>query len=230
MRLDKFICKSTDLNREQARQKIQTGQAWVNGDVITEPSMQVHENNRILLNDLVLVPRASTYIMMYKPQDYICSNVDESYPSLFNLLNLEKSQDFHIAGRLDADTTGLVFITDDGRWSQNIISPVKQCYKTYRVSLRNPIENNAITQFSQGIQLQGETHLTRPAKLQIITGQEVLLSISEGKYHQVKRMFAALANKVVTLHRQQIGDISLDPILQPGQWRYLTKDEVAAFL
>jgi len=131
----------------------------------------------------------------------------------------------------------LVLITDDGRWSHNVISPKKSCEKTYRVWLRNIIEpDNAVAlieHFKQGIQLQGESSLTRPAKLTIVTDSgvdnEVLLTITEGKYHQVKRMFAAVGNRVIGLHREQIGAIQLAD-LPAGEWRELTVDEIAQFL
>ncbi|WP_281559262.1 pseudouridine synthase [Thalassomonas sp. RHCl1] len=229
MRLDKFICKSTEFSREQARELILGGNIRVNGEILTDPAKQVHENNEILFKGSRLKARDSRYIMLHKPAGSICSNVDENYPSVFSLLSFDRVDDLHLAGRLDVDTTGLVFITDDGRWSQQIISPKNQCYKTYLVGLRNPVADGVVQQFASGLQLQGEKELTLPARLQIITPQQVLLSIMEGKYHQVKRMFAAIGNKVVSLHRQQIGDIALEPGLQPGQWRYLTPDEVSCF-
>ncbi|WDE05609.1 pseudouridine synthase [Thalassomonas viridans] len=229
MRLDKFLCKSTELSREQAREHILDGDVRVNGYVQTDPAKQVHENNEILFKGARLAARASRYIMMNKPRGTICSNVDDHYPSLFGLLNFSRVDDLHLAGRLDVNTTGLVFITDDGRWSQQIISPKSQCYKTYKVGLKKAVGEDAVRAFAQGIQLQGEKGLTLPAKLQLLTGRQVLLSIVEGKFHQVKRMFAALGNRVVTLHRQQIGDVVLDPRLQPGQWRELTPEEVASF-
>ena len=167
--------------------------------------------------------------MMNKPLDTICSNVDEVHPSLLHFVDVDKAFDLHIAGRLDVDTTGLVLITDDGRWSHNIISPKKLCKKTYRVWLRDPLDESVIEQFKSGVQLQGEASLTRPAELIIIENcenKEVLLTITEGKYHQVKRMFAAVYNKVVGLHREQIGDIVLPDDLDLGQWRFLTADEV----
>ncbi|PCI63221.1 MAG: 16S rRNA pseudouridine(516) synthase [Gammaproteobacteria bacterium] len=234
MRLDKFICKSTELTRTEAKKLLKKGMVRVNGEVIKDPSTQVHENNAITLDngasEQMLSARSSRYIMMHKPAETICSNVDEVYPSLLHYIDLDKAFDLHIAGRLDADTTGLVLITDDGRWSHNIISPKKDCPKTYRVQLRDEITNDKqdalITQFSQGIQLQGEKDLTKPAILKIITSNEALLTITEGKYHQVKRMFAAVGNKVVGLHRQQIGSIKLDEKLSAGQWRFLTDDEI----
>ena len=155
--------------------------------------------------------------------------MDETYPSLLHLIDVDRAFDMHIAGRLDADTTGLVLITDDGRWSHNIISPKKQCEKVYRVWIRNPLKDDTAEKFTAGVQLQGEDSLTRPAKLEKIDEQEVLLTITEGKYHQVKRMFAAVGNKVVGLHREQIGPIKLAD-LPLGEWRYLTQTEVETFL
>lgn len=135
--------------------------------------------------------------------------------------------ELHIAGRLDADTTGLVLITDDGRWSYNIITPSCKCPKVYRVDLSRPIADDTAEKFKQGLQLQGEQELTLPASLSVISPQRVLLTITEGKFHQVKRMFAAVGNKVTALHREQIGSVVLD--VAPGQWRYLSAVEIQSF-
>ncbi len=233
MRLDKFICKSTALTRTEAKKLLKRGEVCVNGEVIKNPAQQVHENNTIAIDGQLLTARSSRYIMLNKPMDFICSNVDEVYPSLLHLLDVDKAFDLHIAGRLDADTTGLVLITDDGRWSHNIISPKKACTKTYRVWLRDNIVGEQqpvlIEQFVQGIQLHGEKNLTRPAQLNIVNENQVLLTITEGKYHQVKRMFAAVGNKVVGLHREQIGKVKLDENLALGQWRFLTPEEILVF-
>ncbi len=231
MRLDKFVCKSTELTRKEAIQCIHSGEVFVNGEVATSEATQVHENNRVLLNGDKLKARDFRYILMNKPAGTVCSNIDEVYPSLFNYLEVDKVSELHIAGRLDADTTGLVLITDDGRWSFNITLPSNDCRKIYRVQLSQAIpaehRQDLIDQFKKGLQLQGEMGLTRPAKLDIITPKEVLLTITEGKFHQVKRMFAAVGNRVVGLHREQIGEVCLD--LDVGQWRYLSKNEVESF-
>ncbi|MDO6445753.1 pseudouridine synthase [Colwellia sp. 1_MG-2023] len=229
MRLDKFICKSTELTRTEAKRLLKSGSVCVNGEISKNAAMQVHENNDITVEGQSLVARESRYIMLHKPLDTICSNVDEGYPSLFHLIDVDKAFDMHVAGRLDADTTGLVLITDDGRWSHNIISPKKQCEKVYRVWLRDEVRADSAEKFKVGVQLQGESSLTLPAKLNIINEKEVLLTITEGKYHQVKRMFAAIGNKVVGLHREQIGHIKLAE-LPMGEWRYLTAEEVSEFL
>ena len=227
MRLDKFVCKSTRLTRDQATAMIADGCVVVNDDVICDVATQVHEDNHICLNGDRLTARASRYILMHKPADTICSNIDEAYPSLFNYIDVENASELHVAGRLDADTTGLVLVTDDGRWSFNIITPAKLCQKVYRVGLSRPINEDIAAKFLHGVQLQGEQQLTRPAILEIVTSNEVLLTITEGKFHQVKRMFAAVGNRVVSLHREKIGAIQLD--VDIGLWRYLTDDEVNSF-
>lgn len=228
MRIDKFICKSTELTRSEAKKVLKSGDVRVNGEVVKNAATQVHENNTVDIDGQILTPRGSRYIMFHKPLDTICSNVDEVYPSILHYIEVDKAFDLHIAGRLDADTTGLVLVTDDGRWSHNIISPNKECEKTYRVWLRNPIDESAIEKFKTGVQLQGESALTKPGLLEIIGEKEVLLTITEGKYHQVKRMFAAIGNKVVGLHRERIGCVELDD-LALADWRYLTEEEVNYF-
>jgi len=227
MRLDKFVCKSTELTKKEAIQRINFGEISVNGEITTNEATQIHENNRIMLNSVKLKARDFRYILMHKPAGTICSNIDEAYPSLFNYLDVDKASELHIAGRLDADTTGLVLITDDGRWSFNITTPTQECCKVYRVSLSNKIADDAASKFEKGVKLQGEQQLTLPATLEVITPKEVLLTITEGKFHQVKRMFAAVGNRVVSLHREQIGEICLD--VELGQWRYLTNEEVQSF-
>lgn len=228
MRLDKFVCKSTALTRSNAIQRINGGELSVNGEIINNEATQVHENNIILLNGLRLKARDFRYIVMHKPADTICSNIDEAYPSLFNYLDIDKASELHIAGRLDADTTGLVLITDNGRWSFNITQPTNKCSKVYRVNLSNEIADDVVSKFEKGMKLQGEQQLTHPATLEIISSKEVLLTITEGKFHQVKRMFSAVGNRVMSLHREKIGDIFLD--VELGQWRYLTNDEVQSFI
>ena len=224
MRLDKFICKSTELTRNEATRVIHAGKVIVNDEVIKNEAAQVHENNIITLHAQRLKARSFRYILMHKPSDTICSNIDEAYPSLFNYIDIDNSSELHIAGRLDVDTTGLVLITDDGRWSFNITSPDKQCEKVYRIGLRDVLTDDVALKFQNGVRLQGENRLTLPAKLNIISPKEVLLTITEGKFHQIKRMFAAVGNRVISLHREKIGEISLD--IDVGQWRYLTVDEV----
>ncbi|MGL6146861.1 MAG: pseudouridine synthase, partial [Plesiomonas sp.] len=132
----------------------------------------------------------------------------------------------HPAGRLDIDTTGLVLLTDDGQWSHRITSPRHHCEKTYLVTLADPVDASAIALFAEGVQLRSEPDLTRPAVLELLGSHQARLTITEGKYHQVKRMFAAIGNKVTALHRECVGGIALDSNLAEGEYRRLTDDEV----
>jgi 16S rRNA pseudouridine516 synthase len=240
MRLDKFICKSTHFTRAEAREAISSGRVQINGWYDCHEATQVHENNIMTLDGEILQARPSRYLILHKPAGFVSSNVSGRYPSLFNNLTIDNLisddasnldladiENLHIAGRLDADTTGLVLITDDGRWSFNVISPKSECEKVYRVSLRDPITDDAINQLVNGVLLRGREELTLPAKLTVVTEKEVLLTITEGKYHQVKRMFGAVRNKVVALHREKVGQLTLD--IPVGKWRYLTEEEVGYF-
>lgn len=226
MRLDKYICQSTTLTRSQAKKAIAQGRVSNSELILKNSAYRVSDNEQISLDDNTISIRGHRYIMLNKPQGYICSTVDEHLPSILNLIDVEKPEQLFIAGRLDADTTGLTLITDDGKWSHLITSPRKKCSKRYRVSHAEAMQMQAIEQFKVGIQLKNEGQPCLPAQLEIIAELQALLTISEGKYHQVKRMFAAVGNHVNQLHREQIGQIQLDESLQPGEWRYLTAQEV----
>jgi 16S rRNA pseudouridine516 synthase len=229
MRLDKFICKSTELTRTEAKKLLKAKQVLVDGVIVTDAATQITEQQQVSVAGQILTARSFRYLMLNKPSDTLCSNIDELYPSVLHCIDLDKAFSLSIAGRLDADTTGLVLLTDDGQWLHNIISPKKQCFKTYRVWLAEPVPADLAQRFTDGVQLHGEKTLTQPASVELISETEVLLSICEGKYHQVKRMFAALGNKVIALHREQIGELSLDSSLAAGQWRHLTEQEIASF-
>ncbi|OPX55815.1 ribosomal small subunit pseudouridine synthase A [Oceanospirillum multiglobuliferum] len=230
MRLDKMISHHTGLSRVEAKRVLRQGLVTVDEVVTKNAALHISSDNIVCYDGQTLGAVSKRYIMLNKPENTICSTIDEDYPSVLNLLDLNNTRDLHIAGRLDVDTTGLVLITDDGKWSHQITSPKKQCTKRYRVWLDEPLCDDAEAQLTAGLKLHGEKELTLPATLERINSQEVLLSISEGKYHQVKRMFAALNNKVTALHREKIGDIELDLDLNEGDWRYLTEAETNSVL
>lgn len=166
--------------------------------------------------------------MLHKPAGYVCANTDGNHPVVLDLLDEDWLDDLQIAGRLDIDTTGLVLLTDDGQWNHRMTAPARECSKVYRVTLHAPLSAAAAEQLHNGVVLVDEKKRTRPAQLQFLDEQqtELLLTIHEGKYHQVKRMFAAVGNHVVALHRERIGNIVLDPALAPGAYRALTAAEI----
>ncbi|MCG9632467.1 MULTISPECIES: 16S rRNA pseudouridine(516) synthase RsuA [Vibrio] len=226
MRLDKFLCDSLGVTRKEATQILKSKTVTVNDVMQKSGATKVTEECVVEWQGNELRVQGPRYIMVYKPEGFVCSHEDSSNRTVFDLLDEIKMDKLHFAGRLDVDTTGLVLVTDDGQWSHRITSPKHKCEKLYRVWLVDPVEDDYVEKFKEGIQLKSEDGLTLPAHLEVRAEREVLLTIHEGKYHQVKRMFAALGNKVEALHRERIGEIEMDESLELGEYRYLTQEEV----
>jgi len=228
MRLDKYVCDSLGVTRREATKIIKSGDVTVDDLVQKSGAYKVTMIARVEWQDRELPKPGPKYIMVNKPEGFVCSHDDGFNQTVYALLDEPNTQKLHFAGRLDADTTGLVLMTDDGQWSHRITSPKHKCDKVYCVTLAEPVSSDYVEQFSLGIQLKNEKERTLPAKLDVMTETDVRLTIHEGKYHQVKRMFAALGNKVIRLHRERIGPIELDSQLELGEYRYLNDDEVGA--
>ena len=233
MRLDRFLAKACDLSRAQVRPFIQRGVVEIDGIRVRDLAFKVSSDQSVLLGGKPVALRAPVYLMLHKPEGVVCATEDAEHQTVIDLLPSALHADVHPAGRLDRDTTGLVLLTDDGQWSHRVTSPKQQCTKRYRVELADPLSaqdcQSAQEQFRQGIMLRGETKLTLPAELSIDSPTQMRVLLTEGRYHQVKRMFAALGNRVVRLHREQIGALTLDSDLQAGQFRPLSRDEIAQF-
>lgn len=229
IRLDKFLCETLGITRKEATSLLKEKRVRVNGVEVKSGSLKIQLDADVTFDGRALYLSGPRYFMLNKPEGIVCSHDDANHPPFYVLLDEISAEKLHVAGRLDVDTTGLILLTDDGQWSHRITSPKHQCSKTYRVILADPIAEDTQQQFKEGVQLRGEKNLTLPAELEIITDKEVLLTIHEGKYHQVKRMFAAVGNKVVSLHRESIGELALDPELAPGEYRALTQNEIEFF-
>lgn len=227
MRLDKFICDCTGLTRTQAGKSIRQGLVSINGKLVKQAARQVSVTDQVTLDDEPLQLIGPRYIMLHKPAGYVCANDDPEHPIVFTLLDEPLVERLHTVGRLDLDTTGLLLLTDDGQWSHRLTSPKHHVAKTYRVWTADPIPADAIAQFAAGVMLRGEKEPTKPAQLELVATHEALLTIHEGRYHQVKRMFAAIGNKVERLHRERIGALQLPVELAEGEYRALTAEEAA---
>ncbi|HDY90790.1 MAG TPA: 16S rRNA pseudouridine(516) synthase RsuA [Pseudoalteromonas sp.] len=225
-RLDKFISHLAEIPRTQARASIKRKEVSVNGEIITSHNFQLAQQDEVLHQGTPLVFLGKRYYMLNKPVGYVCANSDELHKTVFDLLDEPNMSDFHVAGRLDIDTTGLLIITNDGDWSHKITSPKSNKFKTYLVETQEPITDEALEQLRTGVMLHNEKELTRPAIAERLANYGLRLSISEGKYHQVKRMLYAVDNKVVELHREQIAGITLDENLASGDYRLLTTQEI----
>ena len=225
MRLDKYLSASTGLTRSQAGKAIRQKRVTVNGLLAKQSAMQLASADVVELDEQQLTLTGPRYLVLHKPAGYVCSSDDPDHPTVMLLLDEPMVEKLNPVGRLDLDTTGLLLITDDGQWLHRITSPKHHVAKTYRVWLADPIPDSAVQAFAEGVLLRGEKDPTLPAELEIVAEQEALLTIHEGRYHQVKRMFAALGNKVVRLHREKIGDFQLPDDLAEGEYRELDTTE-----
>ena len=230
MRLDKFLAENTGLTRSQANKALRQSAVTINGEIEKNGATKISREDEICFEgELLPWVEDGLYFMLYKPQGYVCSNDDGDYPTIYQFFDYPLAGKLHSTGRLDVDTTGLVLLTDDGQWSHRITSPKHHCEKTYLVTLADPVESHYMQACEEGILLRGEKEPTKPAKLEILDDYNVNLTISEGRYHQVKRMFAALGNKVTALHRWKIGAIELDENLTEGEFRALSETEISGF-
>lgn len=236
MRLDRFLCLTVGLTRAQAKQVLRAGRVFCNGQKLKSASYHVQSDDQVTLDEQLLIPPGHRYLMLNKPQGYVCATEDSEHPTVIDLIpeefQLGLLGQLHPAGRLDLDTTGLVLLSDDGQWTHRVISPNRQCSKVYQLRLADEVEHQAelIELMHQGLLLKGEEKLTLPAKLSFQNPVEATLEINEGRYHQVKRMFAAVGNRVVSLHRRAIGTVELDAELAPGECRELNKVEINGFM
>lgn len=229
MRLDRYLSQTTGMSRKEASRVLQRENVTVDGVAQKKSAFKVPEGAEVMWNDLLLELAGPTYLMLHKPLGCVCANSDALHPTVFSYLDVPRPDQLHTVGRLDLDSSGLLLITDDGQWSHRITSPRQQCLKVYRAWLADPLSEADVAAFAEGLQLRNETALTAPAVLDIITEREALVHLHEGRYHQVRRMFAAVGNKVEQLHREQIGTLKLDSNLAPGEYRALTEEEVAYF-
>ncbi|CAO96308.1 16S rRNA pseudouridine(516) synthase RsuA [Erwinia tasmaniensis] len=229
MRLDKFLSQQLEVSRAIAARELRAKKVTVDGEVVRDGSYKLSADSAIEYDGNALQQQLGPrYFMLNKPVGYVCSTDDPDHPTILYFLEEPSAYKLHAAGRLDIDTTGLVLMTDDGQWSHRITSPRHHCEKTYLVTLESPIGHDTAQQFADGVQLHNEKTLTKPAALEVIEPNLVRLTISEGRYHQVKRMFAAVGNRVVALHRERIGAILLDTGMQPGEYRPLSDEEIAS--
>ena len=228
MRLDKYISNATDLSRTTVKKFIKAEQVTVDDEIAVSGAQKISPEQIVAIEGAAIVRPSKRYFMMHKPLGVVSANKDKYNPTALSLLYEHRSEQLQIAGRLDIDTTGLLLITDDGNWNHRLTSPQADCKKVYAVQLLNPVGENYAKKLSAGIVLDGEKRRCLPATMEVIDEHHIHLTLSEGKYHQVKRMMEALGNRVQSLHRFQIGDIVLDPTLEPGDYRPLTAAEVSS--
>jgi 16S rRNA pseudouridine516 synthase len=230
VRLDRFVSQAVGISRSQARALIQRGRVRVCGEIVRDAARQLADSDRVERDGRVLELPGPLYLMLHKPAGLLSATRDNRQATVLSLLPPDIAARVHLVGRLDKDTSGLLLLTDDGAWSHRVSSPRHHCAKTYLAELAEPLAGGAEARLAQGLMLRNETTPTRPARLQRLDGNRVRITIAEGRYHQVRRMFAALGNRVLSLHRERVGGLALDPELGPGEWRALGPEERASVL
>lgn len=233
LRIDKMLSNSGLGSRKQIKSDAKKGFIEVNGIVEKDSSKIIDtEKDLVKYKGEVIKYVQYIYLMMNKPQGVISATEDNYAKTVIDLLKDEDKfyKPFPV-GRLDKDTEGLLLITNDGQLSHNLLSPKKQVDKTYYVEVAEEVTEEDVESFEEGIVLKEDNYKTLPAKLQIIESgypSICLVTIREGKFHQVKRMFKALNNEVIYLKRISMGPLKLDETLKPGQYRHLTEKELIA--
>ncbi|HSH47900.1 MAG TPA: pseudouridine synthase [Halomonas sp.] len=232
MRLDRFVSETAELTRSLAKRAIGRGEICVNGEPEKRASRQLGADDRVTWNGEPLTRVGLRYLMLHKPVGVECSARRGLYPRSVDLIDVPRAERLNPVGRLDVDTSGLILMTDDGQWLHRVISPKRAHPKVYLATLARPLAGAeaeaAIAAFAEGVELDGDERPTRPAALELIDAHRARLTITEGRYHQVRRMFAAIGNHVEALHRVAVGPLTLGP-LPEGEWRELTEQEVASF-
>ncbi|MBR2042106.1 MAG: 16S rRNA pseudouridine(516) synthase [Oscillospiraceae bacterium] len=225
-RLDKIISSRTGLSRKEAKAAISGGKVFVNGKIVRSSELKVGENDEIFLGCNKISEKAHLYIVLNKPQGYVSATEDPKQKTVLELVpeDLSRSGLFP-AGRLDKDTTGLMIITDDGDFAHRILSPKKHVPKKYAVEIDLPVTAAMEKGFAEGIELSDG--ICKTAKLEITGEYSCEVTLSEGRYHQIKRMFGCFGAKVTKLHRLSMGGFSLPEDLAEGKCREITEEELA---
>ena len=229
MRLDRFLSNLPRFNRQDARQLISQGRIRLDGQECRNAQAEVREFSRVQLDDELLQDgKAARYFMLHKPVGVVSATHHPEHRTVLDLLDEPDKDDLHLAGRLDLNTSGLLLISNDGLWTRRLTLPGSKQPKVYRVLTEHPITDEYIEVFAHGLYFAYEDLTTLPAELEILGSHSARLTLHEGRYHQVKRMFGHFQNKVIGLHRERVGMLDLGD-LPVGQYRALSDEEVAAF-
>ncbi len=228
IRLDKFLCDMEIGSRSQVKEMIKKGQVSIDGEVIKKAEYKLEEKEaRVKVNEKEICYQKSYYYMLNKPAGVVSATTDRQEKTVLDLLKNAAGKELFPVGRLDKDTVGLLLITNDGELAHCLLSPKKHIEKTYLVETRYGVSQEMINRLENGVDI-GEEKPTLPAKVKKLEAKKIELTITEGKFHQVKRMLKAVENEVIFLKRLSMGNLVLDRDLKEGEFRALTKQEITA--
>ncbi len=227
IRLDKYLSNNTEFSRSHIHKLIKCGYIFVNGKEVNDIAIKIDPDlDQINIEDEVVQQVGNIYIALNKPKQYLCTNsYEEDCPSILTLINETYAHDLHIVGRLDKDTTGLVILTNDGQFTHKIKNPKSNIDKEYEVILDKPLTNEMINKLKQPIKMDGK--LLKPSLITNVAENKCNITIKEGKYHQIKRLFEMVNNKVVELNRIRIGNLKLNELnLELGYYTFIKENDV----
>lgn len=232
MRLDKFLANASIGTRSEVKKMIRMGQITVDGETVKRPEYQVDEEHIVALDGVNIQYSEYEYYMLNKPAGVVSATVDDC-TTVVELIKETNHKDLFPVGRLDKDTEGLLVITNDGKLAHDLLSPGKHVSKTYFVRVDGFVSEDDVKLFGEGVDI-GDDKLTKPASLKDIRHiqdknaqlTELLITITEGRYHQIKRMFAKIKKPVLYLKRIEMGELKLDEKLGLGEYRLLSSDEL----
>ncbi|MGL5521747.1 MAG: pseudouridine synthase [Metamycoplasmataceae bacterium] len=217
LRLETFLSFNTILTRSQAREKIKQRKVIVNNNVITNPAFKVTDFDVIFLDNEIINKSKNYYFAFNKPKGFICANKDNLHQTILSFFPDEIKDKLQIVGRLDKDTTGLVFLTSDGEWNHKLKSPKKNIEKEYLVSLEKEMDEEMIKKLNEPIFLDDKK--IKEFKFKLNSNKQLFLTITEGKYHQIKRMIKLIGNNVIELKRIRISNVYLSELkLKEGEY------------
>lgn len=228
LRLDRWLVTLGVGSRSEVQKLVKKGGVKVNDAPVKDPGMQVDENTaRLTVLGQPVDGRLTRHVMLHKPAGLLTAARDKKQPTVMDLLpEVYASIGCMPVGRLDKDTTGLLFLTTDGELNHRLLSPGRHVDKTYLAEVDGTLNESHIAAFAEGLHLSDFD--AQPARLDILAPHLGRVTVHEGKFHQVKRMFSAVGCEVVKLHRETFGSLTLDPNLPEGEWRELTVDELSA--
>lgn len=230
MRIDKFLSEMGKATRKESAAFARQGKILVNGVPVKKADVHINpESDTVTLCGVRVGYKKFTYIMMNKPEGYVSATEDGRERTVLDLLNEEeRRKNLFPCGRLDKNTLGLIILTNDGESAHRLLSPKHHVSKVYKFKSRLPVSSEDKKRLEDGIDIGG--YVTKPCKIELSSDTEGTITLTEGKYHQIKRMLEAVDNKITYLERISFGGIELDPSLERGQWRYLTEEEEGYFI